>query len=514
MTVSPTFSPSRHDNSDDDNQQQQSPLPCNLEKEAPLPKLYGQITVTENEWGTRSVWDDYQKEELLMDDGIGEIWSCRIRNDNHDTGRGSKITDQMYAIKSIDKNFLSGMFAKELRNEIDVLRQLDHPNIVRIYETYENRDTIFLVMEYCSGGDLTSKFPYSEAQVARIMKQVLSAVVYCHQHKVVHRDLKLENILWATDEQVKLIDFGYAQSYRQPRREYKMKMDVGTTYTLSPQIVSGQKYTERTDEWGLGVIAYILLTGGTKPFDAEKDRKIREEIKQGEYSIDGPEWEGISKEAKEFVRQLLEYDQEKRISAEEALQSPWIQAYARSEEDKVDEEVMHIVEKAILYSIEEPRLKRLSKMIIAHDAPEERISKLRQAFVALDTSKDGTITLVEFQSVMKASSNLSENELREVFSELDLDQTGIISYTDFLSATIESIGLLDEDAIALAFDKLADESGGVIEKENIQAVLEKSTKDAESEAAAILEEANADKEGTIDFETFSGLFADDQAEIP
>ena len=189
--------------------------------EAPQPRLYAEVGMTENEYGT-SVWQDYEKVTLLADSGTGEIWLCH---------RKDQQQQQQYVIKSIDKAFLSGMFAKELKNEVDVLRQLDHPHIVRIYETYEDRNAIHLVQEYCALGDLATKPPQSEEEVAMVLTQVLSAVVYCHQHKVVHRDLKLGNIVWASENAIKLIDFGYAQQYtRKMRGEYRMQYDIGTVY--------------------------------------------------------------------------------------------------------------------------------------------------------------------------------------------------------------------------------------------------------------------------------------------
>jgi calcium-dependent protein kinase len=477
----------------------------NPELEAPEPKLYGEVTLTEHQWGA-SVWEGYDKLELLADSGTGEIWLCQKKRaaskeeeeDNH-TGdthdhQQQQQTQHLYVIKAIDKNFLSGMFAKELRNEAEVLRQLDHPHIVRVYKVYEDRNNIYLVMEYCAGGgDLTTKFPYSEAQVARIMTQILSAVVYCHQHKVVHRDLKLENIVWVTDDTVKLIDFGYAQKYRRPRGDYTMKVEVGTTYTLSPQVIQG-KYSERTDEWGLGVVAYMLLTGGTKPFDAEKNNQIRDEIQRGEYSMDGPEWDDISHAAKDFVSSLLEYDEDKRITAEVALESPWLQSHDKNGEN-VDEPVMDLVAEALITCAHEPKLKRLSMLIIAHEAPESRIEELREAFTAMDSTKDGTINWEEFQSILQNSTsfNLPKDKLAEIFDEIDMNNLGAICYTDFLSATLESIGKVDEDMVAEAFEKLDVQNSGVIDKDNIKSVLEADSKSDEAAAQAeeILNEVDA-----------------------
>ncbi|KAG7344199.1 protein kinase domain containing protein [Nitzschia inconspicua] len=488
--------------------------------ETPAPKLYGEVTVTQHEWGT-SVWEDYDQLEMLADSGTGEIWLCQKKTDKRTVEEEeednviSNETDarqkQLYVIKTIDKNFLSGMFAKELRNEVDILRQLDHPHIVRIYGVYEDPDSIYLVMEYCPGGDLTTRFPYSEAQVARIMTQVLSAVVCCHQHKVVHRDLKLENITWATENTVKLLDFGYAQKYRRPRGDYTMKMDVGTTYTLSPQVIEGE-YSERTDEWGVGVMAYMLLTGGTKPFDADKNVRLRDEIRKGKYSMDGQEWENVSQQAKDFVSSLLEYKEEKRITAEEALESPWLK-FQDNNQEELNESVIDSVAEALITTVQEPKLKRLSMLILAHEVAESEIEHLRKAFAAMDSTKDGTIRLQEFQSIIQNSKtlNIGTDELTEVFQELDLNDTGAICYTDFLSATLESIAKIDKNMVAEAFDRLDVESDGVIDKEDLQAVLaiDSDREAAQDRAEEILSEVDTNHSGKIGFETFASMFFDD-----
>lgn len=204
--------------------------------------MYSNITVTENPFGEH-VWDVYEKIEMIEEGGTGELWKVRKR-DGHAASSGNISEEESgcqecYALKWIDKNFLFGMFGKELANEIENLRKIDHPNVVRIYETFETRDSMYLVMEYCRGGNLLSRMPYSESEAARILTQVLSAVAHCHKQKIIHRDLKMENILWENDDaesHVKVIDFGYAQHYRRSRGDYTMKIDIGTTYTMSPQV--------------------------------------------------------------------------------------------------------------------------------------------------------------------------------------------------------------------------------------------------------------------------------------
>ena len=282
--------------------------------------------------------------------------------------------------------------------------------------------------------------------------------------------------------------------------------------TLSPQVINGN-YSERTDEWGIGVIAFILLTGGKKPFDADKSFQVREEIKQGVYSMDGPEWDEVSHEAKAFVASLLEYNEERRITAEEALQSPWITSFQQDAKGNDEADITSIAD-ALASCIEEPKLKRLSMMIIAHDTPEQQIEELRAAFDTLDVTKDGTISLEEFQTTIKNNSTmaLNDGEWRKIFEELDMNKTGVISYHDFLAATLERHCNVNEDMIANAFDTLAVDGNTTIQKENIETLLgvgdtSKGKKDSKDDAQEIMLEVsdNGDK---IDFETFSAMFKD------
>lgn len=147
----------------------------------------------------------------------------------------------MYAIKSIQLSLLQDSYLDELRNEIEVLRSLDHPNIVKAYEVYETKRNIYVVMEYCGGGDLYSRAPYTEDQVAYLMNQLCSAIAHMHKHQVTHRDLKCENIMFESKDPlafIKVLDFGLSRKFV-PGMSELMNEGVGTLYTMSPQVLQG-----------------------------------------------------------------------------------------------------------------------------------------------------------------------------------------------------------------------------------------------------------------------------------
>ncbi len=179
----------------------------------------------------------------------------------HSINSNSSTYEVRYALKSIHLSRVSNDdYVNELKNEIEILKNLDHPHIVRPIETFEYRRELFVVMELCSGGDLYSRDPYTEEQAARIISSILSAISFMHERNVIHRDIKYENVMFANPSptaEVKLIDFGLSKKYF--HKDDVMKEGVGTIYTMAPQVFMGQ-YTSKADVWSIGVLAYMLLS--------------------------------------------------------------------------------------------------------------------------------------------------------------------------------------------------------------------------------------------------------------
>lgn len=197
---------------------------------------------------------------------LEETWSL------HQTRHApTKQQSRQYALKSIRLDRTSYGAEAELRNEIDILRSLDHPHIVKSVETYEYRRKIYLVLDLCEGGDLYVLDPYSESEAARIVGQLVGALAFIHRRGIVHRDLKYENVMFMHKPNrkrlnIKLIDFGLSMKYGNNRnRKWDENGDavmtdfVGTMYTMAPEVIRGN-YTYRCDLWSIGVMAYMLLS--------------------------------------------------------------------------------------------------------------------------------------------------------------------------------------------------------------------------------------------------------------
>jgi calcium-dependent protein kinase len=235
-----------------------------------------------------------------------------------------KSTGECYAMKTIMFTRISAWMVKELINEINILRAVDHPNIVRPIEVFHEKRRVYLIMELCEGGDLYEHALYTESQSVVIMKKITSAIALCHENNVIHRDIKFENIMFEKADphsEVKLIDFGLSKVYHSGER---MKKAVGTVYSMAPEVLDGD-YTESADMWSLGVIAFMLLSGDL-PFDGYDQASIADKVRVGKYKMRGSKWKKVSDEAKDFIAKLLVLDPTKRLTANKALKTPWLQS--------------------------------------------------------------------------------------------------------------------------------------------------------------------------------------------
>jgi len=235
-----------------------------------------------------------------------------------------KDTKEVVAVKIIEKN-QSEEELLLLQREIDILRKLNHKNIIALKDVYDEKDTIHLVMELVQGGELfdqiVSRGTYSEADAANIIRQILEAVAYMHDNGIAHRDLKPENLLCSGDEHntIKVTDFGLSKDFSSA----SLRTSCGTPDYVAPEVLKGQPYDNTVDIWSIGVITYILLCG-FPPFYGNTDQQIFEKILRVDYDFPSPDWDSISAEAKQFIKSILVPEPSKRPSAVEALEMDWI----------------------------------------------------------------------------------------------------------------------------------------------------------------------------------------------
>lgn len=220
------------------------------------------------------------------------------------------------------------------RNEVENHILLDHPNIVKVFETLEDSHNLYLSMEYCSGGELFDLIKehsrFNESDAACLMYQILRTVSYCHAKCVAHRDIKPENFLLKErsslehlpDSGLKLIDFDASKRYA-PGRPDVMRSVCGTAYYVAPEVLAGRGYNELCDVWSCGVILYILLCG-SPPFSGACDEEICKHVRYSAINFELDDFAKVSEDVKELIRRMCNRNVAKRPSAEECLRSPWV----------------------------------------------------------------------------------------------------------------------------------------------------------------------------------------------
>jgi len=240
-----------------------------------------------------------------------------------------------FAVKKIEKKKVEGDDIKLLRREIQIMKKLDHPNILKLFEVYEDDDSFYLVMELVKGKELFDKIVergmYSESDAANIISQVVSAVEYLHDNGIAHRDLKPENLLVEGEEEdskVKIADFGFAKSFGGDTGE-KLMTSCGSPGYVAPEILTAESYDKSVDMWSVGVILYILLSG-YPPFYADSAPALFKKIMDVKYDFDDSVWDDISDTAKDLIRNLLVKDPAKRFTARQCLTHAWITGKAKT----------------------------------------------------------------------------------------------------------------------------------------------------------------------------------------
>lgn len=406
---------------------------------------------------------------------------------------------------------IKNMSAKKwemLYNEVDIYLKLDHPSICRLQEVYEDNDAIHLIMELCSGKELyerlAGKKNYSEKDTIQTMKTMLTAIQYLHSNNYCHRDLKLENWVYADeseDAQLKLIDFGFSQvfSAAQP-----MTAIHGTVYYVAPEVLAGS-YDHKCDIWSLGVICYMLMSGAP-PFNGANDPAIVQKIKKRKFDFTSKRWDGISDGAKQFISTLL-VDADKRPSAAEALKLDWLVS-ARDNDVAINVDVLS----GITEFSKKSALSRAAMSMIAATLNNSQIKDLEAQFKAMDKTGDGQIEFEDMKVVLKKSLGLSATEAKKVFEKIQtVGSSSRVAYTDFIAAASATKVALDDYMIQEAFQKFDVENKGFITAKDLKEVLGATFNNEPTEK--LIERIDKQGTGKIYFKMFKTVMMSDEQGI-
>ena len=410
----------------------------------------------------------------------------------------NKDSSDIRAMKQMDKGKIPDM--NLFKNEINIMSILDHPNILKLYEVYEDEKFFYLIIEYCDGGELLHRIrernekgnPFKEKEIAEIFKEIISAISYCHDNNVVHRDLKLENILFLNkneNSEIKIIDFGISTILEKKENKIKrLNSKIGTVYYMSPEILKGS-YTELCDIWACGVILYIMVFG-YPPFNGNNDKEIYESIKKGKIEFPNK----ISKNLKDLFNHML-CSEKTRFNAKQVLDHVWIKKKAP---DSDNEGIKIDLNKLIKFQ-NYNKLKKAVLCLIASRINSNEVNNLKNIFNALDKDKNGILSKDEIKQCLEK--NQIKINFDKVFDSIDTNENGSIDYTEFLAFMLDESFYMNEDKLNEAFKVFDPDDNGLITVENIKKLLNIEDKDSEI-LNEFIKDNDKDGNGKIDYREF------------
>lgn len=464
----------------------------------------------------------FQESLITQNFGNPEKYYKKVRN----LGSGSygtvylaknNLKDNLVAIKVIEKipaNIIDDM---EIKNEINILKSLSHPNIVKIFEFFDTALNYYIVTEYCKKGELFEYInnQYSEYQLAVLFYQVFSGLCYLHEKKILHRDLKLENLMISEIEKdinsgeeyfwIKIIDFGTAKIFERKKNEKEI---IGSSYYIAPEVLK-KNYNEKCDNWSVGVILYMTLTG-VPPFDGETDEDIISRIKIGKYNKNNKRFLEKSSEVKDLVNSLLERDTEKRLSAKEALSHPWFKKYGGRNLfcNFKKEEIMPYIDNLFKYKYNSKIQELVIAFLVHNLGNNDETLIILKMFRFFNKSGDCKLTKNEFTLGLYGYKNKEDvDEMADIiFQRLDGDNNGYIEYEEFLRACVDKTKLMTRDNLKFAFKFLDKDNTKTLNVNKIlRAFVTKPNKEIEAIFMMTLNEVDKDGDGIIRFNEFCEL---------
>lgn len=422
-----------------------------------------------------------------------------------------KRTSHERAVKCILKSRVPD--ADRLQHEIHTMLAMDHPNIIKLFQSFEDHQQIYLVMELCAGGELfdvvVEQGRLSEADTAIIMQQMFRAMVYMHESGVCHRDMKPENFLFLRKAPVKsnvlkVVDFGIAGNFEVGHGSFSTK--VGTPYYVAPEVLARWgRYDEKCDCWSAGVILYVLLSG-LLPFKGKNTQDTLRKVVAGEYPFPSALFNSVSDDAKDLINDLLTKSPSARISAKQALQHTWITNTAPHHSAPLSQDVISNLQAFR----NEHRLKKAALHILARHQDNQIIDRLREIFLDLDGDGDGIITAAELQQGLSQSgiASMANQDVKELVKAVDADGDGQIDYTEFLAASVERQSIVRESECWAAFRVFDKNDDGRISQNELAEVLNSQEVNhaiSKEQLAKILKDVDTNGDGYIDFNEFMAM---------
>ncbi|EAR85533.1 kinase domain protein (macronuclear) [Tetrahymena thermophila SB210] len=501
------------------------PVKQNLEE--PLPSNITKSSENQMEKTTSSrqnIYDNYKMIKLI---GKGSFGKVRL---------ATNVNGKEFAVKSILKADAGERYYL-LRRELDIMKKVDHPNLVKFYETYHDDKYLHIVMEFVQGKELSQycqeRFEvnrkFTESEVAFIVRKLLSALSHMHNLGIIHRDIKLENIMInESNLDVKILDFGLSRDFSQSQASILQSI-VGTPLYVAPEVINEQPYDQKSDSWSMGVLMYYLISG-SHPFEASNIKELFKNICSANFNFRSSAWSGISKSAKVLITQFLNLDPKSRISCEEALQSDWFSVYLKNQinyKSRNMKKCLSKIQNFISFQNSFKFKQEIIRLMFNTQTQTDEIQKLKIAFETIDTDDNGYISAEElFKATQQLNIPITQKQIYALFQEInchkinnafkisqEIDvnqdenkQQNYIHYSDFIYASINLSKELDQEKINQLFSHFDKDGDNFISPQDLEDTFaQEGRKLPEQSIRQMIEEVDVDGDGKISQQEFLQL---------
>ena len=451
--------------------------------------------------------DEYQVLQVLGEGSFARVY--KVKN---------KYTNITYAMKVINKYNCTAEDENEIINEINILKAMDHPSILKIFEFFSGNNNYSIITELCSKGELFNEIinygPFSEKYTAYVMYQILSAINYCHQMHIIHRDLKPENILIVDRNKdnnenfpiIKICDFGTSKMVEKGDIQ---KQKIGSLYYIAPEVLR-KHYNEKCDIWSCGVIMYILLSN-IPPFGGNTDQEIYEKIKIGKYDLNSPPFDKLSDNCLDLIKNLLNKNVDERFTAEQALDHVWFQDFkSKNLYNRItDRDAIRTLFNNLKNYKRTSIIQETALAYLVHQFPRIKdVINACKLFNQIDKSGDGKISEKELYKGLlgRYQTETLEKDVDMIFKNLDMDNNGYIGYEEFVRAAVSKEYFIKENVLRFAFRYFDKDNSGEIEFKEIKELFSKGIEDKSKineTLEDIIKEVDINNDGKINFNEFS-----------
>jgi len=442
----------------------------------------------------------YIKSKYTIGKTLGKGESCHV------VLAEDKSSKNKFALKILSCN--SRINGDLYHREQEMLKLLDHPNILKFVECHEDSRSFYIVTELLEGGELFDRiidenYAITEKMAARYVKTMLLAIEHCHAKKIIHRDIKPENFVFKTKDQgseMVLIDFGCAI---QVERKTEYKDIIGTPYYLSPELAVGKNYVRTgevlmsSDLWAIGVITYILMTG-RPPFNGYSNSEIFRNITKQrlEFPRDGK----LPQSFINFCVEMLRKSPKRRMKVGDALKDPWVQG-----EESANELIAGDVIQVLRQFNNQSKLKKAITKVLATNMGNRAVKTIEEHFHLMDTDNNNKLSaneLMLFLMDIGYTEVKAKEEAEAMIAESDVDKSGFIEFSEFASTCQRKVLSTNEKYIHTIFSVLDADGNGHIDCTELAKVLDLTNDGGEEKIKEIIKEVDKDEDGKIDFEEF------------